>query len=166
MSIDTEWILRRLESNVPVFQGLLRDVVEPQTTWKPSPEKWSLIEVINHLADEEIEDFGTRLRLLLEDPLQEWPPIDPNRAVVERQYAAKHLKESLDRFVHARRTSVAWLKGLEQPDWQLGSQLRAGELFASWLAHDLIHIRQINRLHYEFLTSCATSFSVAYAGDW
>jgi hypothetical protein len=44
--------------------------------------------------------------------------------------------------------------------------MRAGDLAASWLAHDFIHIRQINRLHYEYLTAIKGEFSTDYAGKW
>lgn len=36
----------------------------------------------------------------------------------------------------------------------------------SWLAHDLIHIRQINRLHFEFMSAQLGSYSTRYAGTW
>ena len=165
-------MIDRLESNAAVLQGQLRSVREAQATWKPATDKWSILEVINHLADEETEDFGMRLRLVLEDPAKEWPPLDPQRAVVERQYNMRDLRESLDRFVRERAKSVAWLRSLSQADWQIAyshpraGALKAGDLLCSWLAHDLIHIRQINRLHHEYLSSTAGEFSTAYAGNW
>jgi hypothetical protein len=172
MSADENWIVDRMESNITVFEGLLHSVPTPQATWKPSPDKWSLLEVLNHLADEETEDFGTRLRLVLEDPAKEWPPIDPERAAVERRYNSLNFAESIQRFVNARRKSVEWLRGLQNPNWEAaharpgGAALRAGDLLHSWLVHDLIHIRQINRLHYEYLDAMSRGFSSAYAGNW
>lgn len=172
MSVDTLWIIGRMESNVTVFQGLLNRVQGVQSQWKPSANKWSLLEVINHLADEETEDFRTRLRFVLEDPNQEWPKIDPERAAVERQYSSRDLAESLDRFISARRKSVEWLRGLQNPNWEVahtlpaGGTLRAGDLLHSWLVHDLIHIRQMNRLHYEYLAANNQGFSAHYAGSW
>jgi hypothetical protein len=44
--------------------------------------------------------------------------------------------------------------------------MTAGMLFTSWLAHDLIHVRQMTRLHYEYLTRVMSPNSTAYAGDW
>ncbi len=43
--------------------------------WKPSPERWSLLEIVNHLADEEALDFRTRIERTLRDPSGAWPPI-------------------------------------------------------------------------------------------
>ena len=170
--MDVAWVINRLESNAPVFRCLLLSVTSAQAAWKPSVEKWSLLEVINHLADEETEDFAARLSLILGDPDQEWPPIDPERAAVDRKYNARDLAESLKRFTREREKSVNWLRGLHQPDWDVahiqpgGGSLRAGDLLCSWLAHDLIHIRQINRLHYEYLSQIDGEFSTAYAGNW
>jgi len=166
------WIVDRMESNATVFEGLLRSVQPSQAKWKPGPEKWSLLEVINHVADEENEDFGMRLRLVLENPATEWPPIDPERTAIERQYNSRDLSESLDRFLRARSQSLAWLRGLQNPNWEsaharpTGGALRAGDLLHSWLVHDLIHIRQINRLHYEYFTATSRGFSSEYAGNW
>jgi hypothetical protein len=171
-TLDVPWIIHRLASNASAFQSLLQSVQESQSRWKPAADKWSLLEVINHVADEEVEDFGTRLRLVLEDPQREWPPIDPERAAVDRDYNNRDLNESLERFVIARRISVEWLRNLKTPDWNAahthrgGNPLRAGDLLHSWFVHDLIHIRQINRLHYEYLAGTKTGFSSAYAGTW
>ena len=46
-----------------------------------------------------------------------------------------------------------------------GGILRAGDLLCSWLAHDLMHIRQINTL-YEYLAITCPEFSTAYGGTW
>jgi len=172
MPAAPSWIVDRLEANGATFAGLVKGVDDAQAVWRPSPEKWSLIEVINHVADEETEDFGARLRLVLEDPRKAWPPIDPARAVVDRSYNARKLDESLARFLRSRVESIAWLRGLGDVDWNVasvrldGAQLRAGDLLQSWVVHDLIHIRQINRLHYEYLSATQPQFSSAYAGDW
>jgi hypothetical protein len=170
--MNTLWIVDRMESNASVFEGLLRSVQPSQAKWKPAPEKWSALEVINHVADEENEDFGTRLHLVLENPDTEWPPIDPERTAIERQYNNRGISESLDRFLRARGQSVAWLRGLQNPNWEsahtrpTGGPLRAGDLLHSWLVHDLIHIRQINRLHYEYFAATSRGFSSEYAGRW
>lgn len=172
MTLHPAFVIDRLDSSVHVFQGLLGAVTEQQASWKPSSEKWSLLEVINHLADEEKEDFGTRLRLVLKNPDDDWPPINPVLWATVRQYNNRNLLESLDRFVRTRRESVDWLRSLPQTDWRqtparpVGKPRSAGDLLCSWLAHDLIHIRQMNRLHYEYLSKTTPEFSTEYAGTW
>jgi hypothetical protein len=172
MAMDPAWVIDRLESNVSVFQGQVRLVRSVQATWKPAPDEWSILEVVNHLAEEEIDDFRTRLRLLLEDPNKEWPNIDPERSVVENRFNSRDLQGSLHRFSRERARSVEWLRTLSQANWHLAhnhskfGSLRAGDLLCSWLAHDLIHIRQINTLHYEYQANTSPEFSAAYGGNW
>ena len=88
------------------------------------------------MADEEGEDFRTRIRLTLEDPSQEWPTIDPAGDVERRRYNERDLSDSLAAFVRARAETVAWLRGLDAPDWENahvrnGMRLCAGDVMAS-----------------------------------
>ena len=171
-SLDLPYFTSRLEADVEVIRGLLTHVSDNQARWKPSAKQWSLLEVINHLGDEEVEDFRTRLKLAIESPGQEWPRIDPERWAVERQYNARNLRESLGRFVRERRVSLAWLSELQDVAWDSGhdhpqfKSIRSGDLLVSWLAHDLIHIRQMTRLHYEYPLQQKGAFSPDYAGKW
>src|SRR5262245_49940315 len=110
--------ISRLQKNADAFRGLLEGMPPEQMKWKPSADKWSAVEVINHVADEEVEDFGTRLRLLITDPALDWPPIDPPRWAVERRYIDRDLQESLERFLDARRESIEWLKSLPPQNWE------------------------------------------------
>jgi hypothetical protein len=171
-ALNLEFVSARLRGDIDVFSALLNGVSERQARWKPSPEKWSLLEVVNHLADEEVEDFRTRVQLTIENPNMEWPGIDPERAAIDRAYNTRDLRESLGRFIRERHTSLAWLSELSDVPWDAVSTnprfktLRVGDLIASWLAHDLIHIRQMNRLHYEYLSVQRGEFSADYAGKW
>ena len=172
MAMDPAWVIDRLESNVSVFQGQLRLVRSVQAMWKPAADEWSLVEVVNHLAEEESDDFRMRLRLLLDDPNKAWPDIDPERSVVQHNFNARDLQESLHRFMRERARSVEWMRTLHQVNWNAAHNhpkvgtLRAGDLLCSWLAHDLIHIRQINTLHYEYQANTIPEFSSAYGGNW
>lgn len=166
------YCIERLEAGAAVFRGLLAGVSTEQARWKPQPEKWSLLEVINHLADEERHDFRMRLSLTLSDPSLDWPPIDPAGWVTEKRYNERDLQQSLDDFLLEREESLNWLRKLTNPDWTLSHRhpslgpLSAGVLMASWLTHDMLHIRQMNRLHYEYLTQQVTNADTSYAGNW
>ena len=63
-------IISQLESNIDVFQDLFENIPEGLTLWRNGPEKWNLLEIICHLYDEERDDFGLRLKHVLENPLQ------------------------------------------------------------------------------------------------
>ncbi len=162
----------QLAAQADSIRQLCAGVSEEQARWRPDAECWSLLEVINHLADLEREDFRTRLDYLLHRPGEPWPPIDPGVWVQERGYNQRDLTESLERFSAARRESLAWLRALGSPDlnrsetapW--GGQFRAGDMLAAWVAHDLLHMRQLIELHYAWTQTQLQPYSVGYAGDW
>ena len=120
-------------------------------SWKPSPEDWSILEIVCHLGDEEVDDFRKRVRLTLEQPGEPWPPIDPEAAAVERNYAGQDLAQALKRFLDERQQSLVWLRSLDDPDWDAAydhpnhGPVPAGEIMASWAAHDVLHLRQISK---------------------
>ncbi|MEQ1855457.1 MAG: DinB family protein [Longimicrobiales bacterium] len=162
----------RLRANADVVAALVRGVDDDQARWKPDPAQWSIVEVVNHLADEEVEDFRTRLDLTLHRPEEAWPRIDPQKWVAARAYAERDLSESLVRFLARRAETISWLTSLGAPDWERAHEhprfgpIRAGDLMISWVAHDHIHIRQLNRLHREFLVASLPGHSPEYAGRW
>lgn len=161
--------LFQLSQQAQVIQHLVQAVPETQAIWKPSSKEWSILEVINHLADEEREDFRQRFDLMLHQPTTDWPKIDPAAWVTEHSYNTRNLLESSKRFLQERNTSLDWLKGLNEVNLEhlyhhpSGRTLRHADFLASWLAHDLLHIRQITRLHYQYLQK---DFKIDYAGNW
>lgn len=165
------YYVERFANNAGVFENLAQGVSLEQARWKPSPEKWSFLEVVNHLYDEERDDFRARLDSLLHHPERKWPPIDPQGWALERGYNEREFAESLARFLEERRKSIAWLKELKEPHLENEYEhtqgiISAGDLLASWLAHDFLHIRQLARLHWQYLNFLCTPFKTAYAGDW
>ncbi len=166
-------LIRRLETNALMFDALTRGVSEEQARWRPEPGSWTLLEVVNHLADEEVEDFRQRVDLTLHRPDEPWPPIDPAAWVVERRYNERALAESVERLLARRDRSLRWLGRLERPDWSRSythpphQGMRASDLLASWVAHDYIHIRQLVRLHRDYMVRClAPDLETGYAGRW
>lgn len=161
-----------LEMNPAAIATLVRAMPADGVRWRPAPNEWSVLEVVNHLADEEREDFRTRLDYVLHRPGETPPTNSPGLSeVVARGYNTRDLGESLARFERERRQSLPWLRGLTAPDWsrawERGSySLRAGDLLASWAAHDLLHLRQLVELQYLYRARQAAPYSVAYAGDW
>lgn len=161
----------RLSDNASVIENLARNVSGGQAGWKPSPDEWSILEVLNHLCDEEREDFRTRVDFLLHRPNERLPPIDPPNWPIERKYNERKLDECVEKFLAERRESVEWLRGLQGPRWKNGYEhprgvIRAGDILASWVAHDFLHIRQLARLHWQYLNFLSAPYTTDYAGKW
>ena len=174
MAIDLHWAEGRLARQAAVIYALVAGIGDEQAHWQPSPDDWSVVEVINHLYDEEREDFRQRLDLILRDPTADWPPIHPGAWVTERRYNDRDLATSVQALQLEREKSLAWLYGLAQAhadltitktDPRLGS-MAAGEMLAAWVAHDCLHIRQLNELNYRYLERLTSPYAVGYAGDW
>lgn len=170
--MNLPYYVERMRHQAAAITNLIQDVSLEQARWKPSPDEWSILEVINHLYDEEMEDFRIRLEITLHDPEAPWPPNDPGVKVVERNYNGQELMPSLQKFLEERKGSLDWLESLDMPEWSnehkfpQGWSLRAGDLLASWVAHDLLHLRQLVELHFYYQRQLAQPYSVDYAGDW
>jgi hypothetical protein len=163
-------IIAHLAVNGEVFRHLFENLSDEQARWRPGPDKWSMLEVINHLYDEEREDFRKRLALVLNNPRESWPTIDPEGWVNQRRYNQRNLSESLDNFFGERSNSLKWLHGLELPNWQAThlhpemGPMSAELLLANWLAHDLFHIRQANNLNFAYLEIKVSPVPLNYSG--
>ena len=164
-------LIEQMQLNLDRIRNLVEGVSEEQARWKPDSDSWSILEVINHLYDEEREDFRVRLNLILTQSKEEWPPIDPQGWVTARGYNQRELAPSLQNFIKARQSSLAWLKGLGSQDWDTAVQapwgpFTAGDMFSAWAAHDLLHMRQLVELQRAWLVHLAGPYSVEYAGPW
>jgi len=170
-TVNLPFYIERLSQTAGVIAGLTKGVSSEQARWKPAADRWSIVEVVNHLCDEERDDFRARVDGILHRPGQPLPPIDPPRWAVERKYNERDLAESLSRFQAERQKSLEWLRTLQGPNWDQSYSLphgsiRAGDILASWAAHDLLHIRQLAKLHWEYLNQVSAPFRTEYAGSW
>jgi hypothetical protein len=169
--VDVQYATSRLAEGAAAIQALTSGIGDRQARWKPDPDSWSVLEVVHHLWDEEREDFRQRIDYTLHRPGETWPPIDPGGWVTARRYNERDLAESLRGFLSARDGSLAWLRALPSPDWAVTyrapwGEISAGDLLASWVAHDLLHLRQLVELRWFLTTRELEPYRVAYAGEW
>lgn len=140
---------RRELARLPaLLNTLLAELDEVSARTRPVPDEWSPVEILCHLRDEEVEDFGARLRVIV-DGTSEFAPIDPERWAVERCYHEARLPEVLEALRARRQGSLDMLasvssKALEgsRPHKRLGS-LSGEDILAAWVAHDRIHLTQL-----------------------
>lgn len=101
-----------------------------------------------HLRDEEAEDFGARVRVILAGG-DAFAPIDPERWAVERQYREADPAAALIAFRRLRAENLALLadtraedlaRAVAQPSGDLLSGL---DLVVAWVTHDRLHLHQI-----------------------
>jgi hypothetical protein len=169
--MDVVYLKRQLAINRDRVAVLARGIPEDQARWRPNEESWSILEVVTHLAEEEEFDFPVRLKIILEDPEKTWPEINPAGWVIEREYNQGDLFESLNRYVNLRNEWLNWLDTLEKPDWDASyeapfGEITAGDMFAAWVTHDLLHMRQLIELLRLYLEKQVEPYRMEYAGEW
>jgi uncharacterized damage-inducible protein DinB len=168
--MNTAALIRRLQAGGEVYAALYADLDLDALNWRPAPGKWSLLDVICHMLDEERDDFRTRLRLTLEEKGEAWPTNDPEGWVTSRNYAERDAGETLSQFLDERQASIEWLQGLASPNWEAvydhpkGFVISAGDLLLSWVVHDSAHVRQIASLLIGHADALGEPFSSDYAG--
>ena len=169
--MERDRIIKQMVQNAQRIRALIEGVSSEQARWKPDPDSWSILEVLNHLIDIEREDMGVFLDLALHHPDEPRQKIAPEAWVTERGYNKRDLGKSLQDFAAAREASLAWLQSLSSPDWEASypapwGSIKAGDIFAAWVAHDLLHMRQLVELHWAYTTGLVEPYSTEYAGSW
>jgi hypothetical protein len=116
-----------------------------------APGKWSINQILQHLADSELVG-GWRMRLIL---AQDRPPLtgyDQDLWAERFNYNALDPREALERFSVLRRATVRLLEGASAADLQrVGLHVARGleslgHLRRLYAGHDLMHLRQIARV--------------------
>jgi hypothetical protein len=169
--MNTTALISQIQTHAEAICRLAQGLPDEHAHWKPVPESWSILEVLCHLYDEECLDFRVRLDIILHHPEEPWPSIDPKGWVASHQYSQCDLAQTVANFLAERQKSLAWLKGLESPDWQASyktpwGSMTAGDMFAAWVAHDLLHLRQLVELHYAYTAQAVHPHAIMYAGEW
>ena len=116
---------------------------------RPAPGKWSVQEVLAHLAD--VEEVGMRARVaaIIEQENPTLPAFDQEARAVQLRYNRMDPRRSLARFERQRRANLRWLRKLRpaqlkrQGVHQTVGKISAEELINEWAFHDLGHLKQI-----------------------
>ncbi len=165
------YCIQSLLANRNAFEHLLSGLNQEEYSWREREGKWSIIEVVCHLRDEEIEDFRARVKSVLETPEKPFVQIDPANWVSERKYADQDYKRMLTAFLSERDKSIEWLSSLTDPKWDNAynhpkvGPVSARFLLTNWLAHDYLHLRQVIRIKYNYL-HFYSGHKLDYAGEW
>jgi hypothetical protein len=169
--MEFEALYQELQTSAEMIRALLSGVTADEARAKPSERSWSILEVICHLYDEEREDFREHLDWILHRQHEEWHRIDPQGWVLERNYNEQDFQEMQKKFFAERTKSLKWLQGLSGANWETShtsqfGTMKAGDMFAAWVAHDNLHIRQLVELRRLKLENMTKPYNLEYAGDW
>lgn len=139
---------RELERFPGLLDAMLAGLSPDGWRARPAPDEWAPVEIVCHLRDEEAEDFGARVRVVLAGGTS-FAPIDPERWAVERRYREADPGDALAAFRQLRGESLARLA--TAPVEALahvgaspsGLSLSGLDIVAAWVTHDRLHLRQL-----------------------
>ncbi len=133
------------------IERLLKGVSATKLRKRPAPGKWSIAEIIGHVADTELVG-GFRMRLILGAPGTPIAAFDQDTWVTALHYDKRDVRKSLEQFRALREANLALLKTLTRDQWkQHGIHAERGpetvETIVNMFAgHDLNHIAQIEAI--------------------
>ena len=91
-----------------ILEAMLDGLDPPLWVARPAPAEWSPVEIVCHLRDEEVENFGARVRAIL-DGAGVFERIDRARWAVERRYHEADPQAALAALRERRAASLAFL---------------------------------------------------------
>jgi hypothetical protein len=134
-----------------IIRRVIAGLDEKQLATKPAPGKWSIKEIIGHLADGEVI-LGSRFRMI---GAHDKPPIagyDQDAFVANLGVANAKALDLLDDFAMARAVNLGLLERLPEDGWKrVGLHAERGEesiakLVMMYAGHDRNHIEQIETI--------------------
>jgi len=153
-------ILGQLEGRNPLkvqaatpkkIERLIKGAPTSKLRKKPAPGKWSVGEILAHLADCEIVT-GWRMRQILGAPGTPIQAFDQDSWAAAGHYAKRDPRKSFEQFAAARAGNVVLLKSISPEQWkQHGMHAERGvetvERIVQMMAgHDINHVKQIELL--------------------
>ena len=134
-----------------LLADLVAGVSEQRLRLRPSKDKWSVAEILAHLADDEIAT-AWRYRQMVENSGVALAGFDQDLWARVGDYGSRTPQESLDLFRLLRKTNLQFLQQLGAEQWEcFGIHAERGrisvrDLAAHMAGHDANHVEQIRRI--------------------
>jgi hypothetical protein len=133
------------------IEQLMKRVPRRKLMKRPAPGKWSIGEIVAHLADDELVG-AYRIRKILEEPGTAIRSFDQDKWAALGKYARRDPKQSLEIFRTLRQANLTLLESIDKQQWnQHGVHAERGiESIATitkhFACHDLNHLKQIETI--------------------
>jgi len=109
-------IVAQLESQGNTTQQLLASLDEERAKYRYAPEKWSVKQMVGHIADSE-RVFAYRLMAIARGEKQSLPGFDENEYMEHANFDERSLAELADALAATRRATLALVRGLDAAAW-------------------------------------------------
>jgi len=149
---DLDLPVAQVRATAPILQLMVAGVHPEALAWKPQPSRYSIAEVLAHIAHGDEHCFGLRLRRMVDEDDPELPVYDDAAFLALGPELLADGRARLESFVQTRSKWVIHLESLTSKQAaRQGRHPRLGTItIAQWLHewafHDLGHIRQIAEL--------------------
>jgi uncharacterized damage-inducible protein DinB len=130
---------------------LIRGLSKKQLTRRPAPDKWSIAEILAHLADTEIVG-AWRMRNVIGNNGVALQPFDQDVWANTFAYAKRDPAQSLEVFRILRENNLAMLKALPKELWDnYGMHQERGKesvahIVRMYAGHDINHLAQVEKI--------------------
>ena len=150
---NLEEAIQFLERTPLLLSLQLKDLPIKWTNSNEGPETWSAFDVLGHLIHGENTDWVARIEIILSDSEKKtFEPFD--RFAQMQESVGKTMNQLLEEFIVSRRKNLAYLRSKNITENDLGKvgihpkfgSVTLRNLLATWVAHDLNHLSQINRV--------------------
>ncbi len=134
-----------------LLRRLARGLTEKQLAKRPAPGKWSIREIVAHLADSEVV-LGSRYRFIAAMDRPGLPGYDQDAFVANLGVDRATTADLLDDFAMARAVNLGLLERVGEEAWdRVGLHAERGEeslgrLVTMYAGHDRIHLSQIETI--------------------
>lgn len=142
----------KLQAAAPAkLAKLLKGVSPAKARKRPAPGKWSIAEIVAHIADTELVG-GYRIRAILGQPGTPITGFDQDAWVTALHYDKRDLRKSFEQYRGLREANLALLKSLTPEQWKHhGMHSERGEesvetIVLMFAGHDINHLGQIERI--------------------
>jgi DinB superfamily len=148
--VDGKQPLAVLAATAKKLERLIKGVPAGKLRKRPAADKWSIGEIMAHLADAEIV-IGFRLRMVLGAPGTPITAYDQDSWVTSGHYEKRDPRKSVELFRVVREANLALLKSLTAEQWKhYGMHSERGQetvehIVRMTAGHDLNHLQQIER---------------------
>jgi hypothetical protein len=133
------------------LERLIEGVPASKLRKRPAPGKWSVAEILAHLADSEIVR-GWRMRQILGAPGTPIQAFDQDTWAAACHYEKRDARKSLEQFRVLREANLALLKSLTKEQWKHhGMHAERGvetieHINCMMAGHDINHLGQVERI--------------------
>ena len=130
---------------------LIKGVPTAKLRKRPAPEKWSVAEILAHLADVEIV-IRWRMRSILGDPGTHVQAYDQNAWVTAGHYEKRDPHKSIELHRVVREANLALVTSISPAQWKhFGQHAERGQesiehIVRMVAGHDINHVLQIERI--------------------